>query len=50
MSHINGKNYLSQNVRGQKTAGNKARLEATEKKRLNGHKTIRMEQETDKRE
>ena len=49
-SHINGKNYLSQNVRGQKEAGNRARLEATEKKRLNGHKAFRMEQETDKRE
>jgi hypothetical protein len=33
-----------------KEAGSKARLEATEKKRLNGHKAFRMEQETGKRE
>jgi hypothetical protein len=49
-SHINGKNYLSQNVRGQKEAGNRPRFEATQEKRPNGHKEFRMEQETDKRE
>jgi Transcriptional regulators len=43
-------NYLPQNVRARRKAGNKTSPETTGNRRTNGQRAIRVEQETDTRE